>query len=63
MLPEKTEVYYKGEYGYIRFSDPEYMTICVRRFPGQPNRDVCIIVPPEYWDEIELVNGNQNERY
>lgn len=62
MLPEKTEVYYRGILGYVNFSDPAYMTICVRQFPDQPNRDVCLVVPPERWDEIELANGNQNER-
>lgn len=57
MLPEGTEVMYNGFHGFIRFSDPSYMTVCIRKFDDEPSRDVCLIVPPSRWDDIELVNS------
>jgi len=57
MLPEGTEVWYDGFRGVIRFVDEAYMTICIQTFDNEPNRDVCLIVPPNKWDSIELVNS------
>lgn len=61
MLPEKTQVIYDGYVGYVNFTDPSYITICINKFPNQPNRDVCILVYPNDWHKIQLLNGNQNE--
>lgn len=58
MLPVGTEVYYNGMYGHVRFVCEQYMTICVREFPQEPVRDVCLIVFPNRYSQIELVNGN-----
>ena len=60
MLPEGTEVYYDGMYGVVRFSCEQYMTVCVRNFPDDPRRDVCILVYPNQTNQIELVNGNHS---
>lgn len=60
MLPEGTEVYVDGMYGIVRFTCSEYMTVCVRYFPDQPVRDVCIIVYPNQTDRIQLVRGNHS---
>ena len=60
MLPEGTEVYYDGMYGVVRFSCEQYMTVCVRNFPNDPRRDVCILVYPNRLNLIELVNGNHS---
>jgi hypothetical protein len=60
MLPEGTEVYYNGMYGVVRFTCEQYMTVCVRKFPDDPRRDVCILVYPNQTDRIELVNGNHS---
>lgn len=57
MLLEGTEVLYDGFHGIIRFVDEAYMTICIRTFDNEPNRDVCLIVPLDKWDSIELVNS------
>lgn len=60
MLPEGTEVYYNGIYGVVRFTCEQYMTVCVRNFPDDPRRDVCILVYPNQLDKLELVNGNHS---
>ncbi len=58
MLPEGTEVYYRGMYGHVRFACETYMTVCVREFPNERVRDVCLIVYPCQYNELTLVNGN-----
>ena len=58
MLPVGTEVYYRGMYGHVRFVCEQYMTVCVREFPNEPVRDVCLIIPPSQYDQLILVNGN-----
>lgn len=60
MLPEGTEVYIDGIYGKVRFVCEQYMTVCVRKFPDDPRRDVCILVYPNQTNRIELVNGNHS---
>lgn len=62
MLPEGTEVYYNGMYGVVRFTCEEYMTVCVRRFPDDPRRDVCMLVYRNQQHLIELVNGNHSHK-
>jgi hypothetical protein len=57
MLPEGTEVYYRGMYGHVRFVCETYMTVCVQEFP-EPVRDVCLIVYPSQYNELILLNGN-----
>lgn len=58
MLPEGTEVIYRNMYGHVRFSSDQYITVCVRKFPDDPRRDVCILVYPNQMDQIQLVHGN-----
>jgi hypothetical protein len=60
MLPKGTEVYYNGMYGTVRFACEYYMTVCMRKFPQEPSRDVCILVYPNQQHLIELVNGNHS---
>jgi hypothetical protein len=60
MLPEGTEVYFNGMYGTIGFSCEHYMTVCLRKFPQEPSRDVCILVYPNQQHQIELVRGNHS---
>ncbi len=60
MLPEGTEVYYRGMYGHVRFACEQYMTICIREFPTERVRDVCLIVYPQQYNELELVRGNHS---
>lgn len=60
MLPEGTEVYYRGMYGIVRFTCEQYVTVCVRRFPDDPRRDVCMLVYRNQQNELELVKGNHS---
>lgn len=60
MLPEGTEVYYRGMYGRIGFVCEQYMTVCVRHFPNDPSRDVCMLVYKSQQHELELVKGNHS---
>lgn len=60
MLPEGTEVYYRGLYGKVNFTCDEYMTVCVRHFPDDPRRDVCMLVYRNQQHELELVRGNHS---
>lgn len=53
MLPEGTKVKYHNHYGVIRFVNRSYMTICIRSFDNEKCRDVCLVVPPSLWHEIE----------
>ena len=39
---------YKGDEGVIAFVDPQCITICVRVFPGQKVRNVCLVVNSIY---------------
>jgi hypothetical protein len=54
MFPVGTEVSYKGHHGYVNFCDPETgcCTICIRVFPDEPVRNVCLVV---YKTELEYV--------
>ena len=58
MLPVGTEVYYNGMYGRVRFACEQYMTICIREFPNDHSRDVCLILHPSQYDQIILVHSN-----
>lgn len=57
MLPEGTKCRYDGFEGYIRFSSPEYMTICIRTFEHRRDRDVCVLAYPWNWQNIELIES------
>jgi hypothetical protein len=60
MLPEGTEVYLNGMYGKVSFTCEQYMTVCVRKFPTEPSRDVCILIFPNQLHKLELVRGNHS---
>jgi hypothetical protein len=61
MLPVGTEVYYDGHYGKVHFACEQYITVCIRTFPDEPSRNVCLVVTPERIDNVTLVNGNRND--
>lgn len=65
MFPEGTEVKYRGQYGVVKFADPETktMTICIRKFPDEPVRDVCLVLCQNQFDELELVIGNHSRQF
>jgi hypothetical protein len=59
-LPEGTEVYYKGYYAVVSFVCEQYMSLCLHKYPGEPSRDVCILVYTDQYDQIELIHGNHS---
>jgi len=51
---EGLEVFYKGTFGIVKFICEQYITICVRKFPEEPRRDVCLVVYPQQYQYIKL---------
>lgn len=47
-------VRYKEHIGLVRFISSKYITICVQTHE-QKVRDVCILVYPSEWKDIEIV--------
>ena len=47
---------YKGDEGVIAFVDPNCITICVRVFPGQKVRNVCLVVNSYEFDNVEILD-------
>jgi hypothetical protein len=64
MFPVGTEVKYRGQYGVVKFVDLETrtMTVCIRNFPDEPVRDVCLVLYRDQFDEVELVVGNHSRQ-
>lgn len=56
---EGLEVYYKKMYGVVRFISEHYITVCVRNFPDEPRRDVCLIVYPQQYKDIVLLKESE----
>ncbi len=52
---EGTEVYYKQSFGIVRFVCDHYITVCIRTFPEERVRDVCLIVYPSQFKDISLI--------
>lgn len=47
---------YRNDEGIISFVDSQCITLCVRVFPGQRVRNVCIVIPNFNFDEVELLD-------
>ena len=52
------DVKYKDHIGVVEFMCEQYITICVRRMDHK-SKDVCFLVYPSQWKDIELINGNR----
>jgi len=52
---EGLEIQYKDFIGTIRFVCNSYITFCVRVFPDEKNRDVCILIYPSEFGKIRLL--------
>ena len=48
------EVRYNQHVGFIDFVSERYVTICLRKF-NERSRDVCLLVYPNQWKDIELL--------
>ena len=55
---EGLEVRYRQHTGFVNFICEKYITICVHR-SEERSRDVCLLVYPQQWKEIELIHGNR----
>jgi hypothetical protein len=44
--------------GTVRFISSNYITICMRAFDHKA-KDVCVLVYPEQWKEVEIIHGNR----
>jgi len=45
--------------GVIKFVCEEYVTLCVKSFPEERNRDVCIIVYRNNYNKIQLLKESE----
>jgi hypothetical protein len=52
---ENLLVRYKEHTGVIRFISNQYVTICVETYDHKV-RDVCMLVYPDQWKDIQIVN-------
>jgi hypothetical protein len=52
------EVKYGDYVGDVDFISEQYITICLRRLDHK-SRDVCILIYPPQWKDVELINGNR----
>lgn len=51
---EGIEVYYKQMFGIIKFVCDQYITVCIKTFPKERVRDVCLVVYPQDYHYITL---------
>jgi len=51
---EGLQVYYKGLFGVVDFVCDQYITVCVRKFPNERVRDVCLVVHPSDFGLVTL---------
>ena len=47
---------YRNEEGIISFVDPRCITICVRIFPNEKSRNVCIVVYSYDFDKVQILD-------
>ena len=52
------EVKYKQHVGFIDFVCEKYVTICLKEF-GEKSRNVCLLIYPEHWKEVELLKQSE----
>lgn len=48
------EVRYKQHVGFVDFICEKYITICLRKFEER-SKDVCLLVYPTQWKDVELL--------
>lgn len=52
-------VYYDGYEGTIRFVCDHYVSFCLREFPDQKVKDVCILIYRENYSKIKLIKESE----
>lgn len=56
---EGITVIYKHHVGVIRFVSEQYITLCVRTFPEEKNRDVCILIYRDNYKNVKLLKESE----
>jgi hypothetical protein len=51
-------VKYKDHVGFVNFVCDKYITICIQTFE-HPSRDVCLLVYPQQWKEVQLLKESE----
>lgn len=59
IFTEGLEVIYKGHVGFIKVVTDEYVTFCIRNFPDEPSRDVCILIFESQFSKIKLMKESE----
>lgn len=52
---EGLAVQYEDHIGTIRFIDSSYITLCIRSFPDERRRDVCMLIYRSDFHKIKLL--------
>ena len=52
------DVKYKDNFGKVDFVCEKYITICIDRL-GHKSKDVCLLVYPNQWKEIQLLKQSE----
>lgn len=45
--------------GTIRFISENYITLCVRTFPQEKSRDVCILIYRDNYNKVQLLKESE----
>ena len=59
-LHKGLKIKYKDHSGFINFICDQYLTLCLPRY-DEPLRNVCILIYPSQWKDIELLTGNRSD--
>ena len=53
------DVKYKENVGFIDFVCEKYITICINNQLEHRSKDVCLLVYPNQWKEVELLKQSE----
>ena len=59
VFAEGVHAQYKSHVGYIEFICEHYITLCIKVFPNQRSRDVCILIPRHQYKDIKLIKESE----
>lgn len=58
VFSEGLPIRYKNHVGHVKFVCEDYITLCIHTNPN-PLKDVCILIYPNQWNDVELLSGNR----
>jgi hypothetical protein len=59
VFSEGLQAKYGPHMGIIRFISEQYITLCIKSFPQEKNRDVCILIHRENFSKIRLLKESE----